>query len=190
MLDETTRPRKPRSRNFWQLDRTAWDALLTILGPDREAAGARYEDLRRRLVDMFAWERCEAPDELADEVLNRLARKVMERTEIPHLERFALGIARFVAQEERRKKRHRETALREIQLEGAPDDSKIDGWNALESCLSRLPPDRRELIQRYYAEDRTSLARSLGISTNALRNRAMRIREELFDCARWARDNS
>ena len=50
--------------------------------------------------------------------------------------------------------------------------------------------DRRELIERYYLEDRNALARSLGISMNALRNRALRIREELFNCAMRERDNS
>ena len=68
------------------------------MAPDRETAGCKYEELRHRLINLFAWERCEAPDDLADEVLNRLARKTMEGVAIPHLDRFAFGIARLVIQ--------------------------------------------------------------------------------------------
>jgi DNA-directed RNA polymerase specialized sigma24 family protein len=52
----------------------------------------------------------------------------------------------------------------------------------MQGCLDVLPSDRRELIELYYTEDRAGLARKIGISLNALRNRAMRIREELFRC--------
>ncbi len=194
MPDEITSPHQQgsqqRSRKAWQLDREALDALLGTLAADREAAGARYEELRRRLIDLFSWERCDSPDNLADEVLNRLARKVQDRTEIPHLEAFTLGIARFVLQEERRKTRTRQTVLREIQLEAKLVVPDPQNWDALETCLSQLPADRRDLIQRYYLEDRKALARSLGISTNTLRNRAMRIREQLYDCATRTRDES
>jgi DNA-directed RNA polymerase specialized sigma24 family protein len=194
MPDEITSPREQggqqRSRKIWQLDRGALDALLETLAPDREAAGARYEQLRRRLIDLFSWENCDSADSLADEVLNRLARKAQERTQIPHLEAFALGIARYVIQEERRKSRNRQTVLREIQLGPKAVGSENGAWDALELCLTQLPAERRDLIERYYIEDRESLARSLGISTNTLRNRAMRIREQLYDCALRERDKS
>ena len=62
--------------------------------------------------------------------------------------------------------------------------------DAMEQCLAALPKDRRELIERYYVEDRAALAGALGISLNALRNRAMRIREELFKCLTGKRDDS
>jgi DNA-directed RNA polymerase specialized sigma24 family protein len=190
MLDDGIRPETCHGRKLWQLDRAALDALLRILAPDREVAGSKYEELRRRLINLFAWEHCEAPDDLADEVLNRLARKALEGTDIPHLDRFALGIARFVIQEEGRKRRNRQAVLREIQVDGKLTGSDLDGLDAVENCLATLQPDRRDLIERYYLEDRKALARELGISMNALRNRALRIREELFNCAMRKRDNS
>jgi DNA-directed RNA polymerase specialized sigma24 family protein len=194
MPDEITSPQEqgsqPRSRKIWQLDRGALEALLETLAPDREAAGARYEELRRRLIDLFTWERCDSPDALADEVLNRLARKAQEGSQITHLEGFALGIARFVMQEERRKAHNRQAVLREIQMEARLPAPESEDWNTLEKCLAQLPPERRHLIQRYYVEDRDALARDFGISTNALRTRALRIREQLYDCVRRERDNS
>ncbi len=160
------------------------------MAPDRETAGCKYEELRHRLINLFAWERCEAPDDLADEVLNRLARKTMEGVAIPHLDRFAFGIARLVIHEEERKRRSRQTVLREFQANGKSSGSDSRGMAAIELCLAALPQDRRELIERYYGGDRSALARELGISINALRNRALRIREELYNCVLRKRDDS
>jgi DNA-directed RNA polymerase specialized sigma24 family protein len=185
-FDHVTSPGRKR----WQLDRAALDALLQTLAPDREEAGGKYEALRRKLINFFAWEHCESPDDLADDVLNRLARKVMEGTVIPYVDRFALGIARLVMHEEERKRRSRQAVLREFQVNTKANGSDWRGLAAVEPCLQALPPGRREFIARYYSEDRNALARELGISMNALRNRALRIREELFDCLVRERDNS
>jgi DNA-directed RNA polymerase specialized sigma24 family protein len=185
-FDHATSPGRKR----WQLDRAALDALLQILAPEREEAGRKYEELRHKLINLFAWEHCESPEDLADEVLNRLARKVMEGTVIPYVDRFAHGIARLMIQEEERKRRNRRAVLREFQANAKANGSERRGLAAIEPCLAALPSDRRELIARYYGEDRNALARELGISMNALRNRALRIRDELFDCMVRERDNS
>ncbi len=187
MTDSDHKTSLGRKRN--DLDREGLEALLLALGPDRELAGRNYEELRRRLMNLFAWEQFEAADELADETLNRLARKVMERTEIPNLDRFAFGIARLLMQEEVRRRRNRQSVLLEMQR-GAQRSTDWGTLDAMERCLAALPKDRRELIERYYAEDRAALASSLGISLNALRNRAMRIREELFKGVTQNRDDS
>ncbi len=182
-------PQSSPGRKRWELDREAWEALLLAFAPDRELAGRKYEDLRRRLINLFTWEQCDGADNLADEVLNRLARKVMEGAEIPHLDRFAFGIARIVIQEHKRAQKNQEKAVRELQGTVQPGHD----WTTMDSmqrCLQRLPSDRRELIERYYTEDRATLARRLGISVNALRNRAMRIRDELFRCISGQRDES
>jgi DNA-directed RNA polymerase specialized sigma24 family protein len=180
----------PASRKVWQLDREGLDALLRALAPDREGAGRKYEELRRRLINLFAWEQCEAPEDLADEVLNRLARRVSEGTAIPQLDRFAFGIARLMLQEEGRRQKNRQALLRELRPTGQDSSPDWPGLEAMDRCLAALAPDRRQLIERYYVEDRASLARELGISLNALRNRAMRIREELFNCVISSRDDS
>jgi DNA-directed RNA polymerase specialized sigma24 family protein len=174
-------PQISRGRKRWELDRAGWDTLMTALAPDRELAGHKYEELRRRLTDLFAWEGCELPDQLADEALNRLARKLTEGVSIPHLDRYAFGIARFLVQEDLRARRGRQAALRQFPNQNAAGRS-ASMVAALEECLAGLPDANRRLIERYYADDRAKLARELGISVNALRNRALRIREELFEC--------
>ena len=61
----------------------------------------------------------------------------------------------------------------------------------LESCLQKLEPAARELILRYYREekqakiaDRGAMARSLGIGAPALRLRLHRIRGRLEPCVK------
>jgi DNA-directed RNA polymerase specialized sigma24 family protein len=174
-------PQISRGRKRWELDHEGWETLMTALAPDRDLAGHKYEELRRRLTDLFAWERCEQPDQLADEALNRLARKLTEGVAIPHLDRYAFGIARFLIQEDLRARSGRREALRQFPNQ-MPSGRPASTVAALEECLSGLSDANRGLIERYYAGDRGVLAQELGISMNALRNRAMRIRDELFQC--------
>jgi DNA-directed RNA polymerase specialized sigma24 family protein len=188
-------PQTTHSRQRWQLNREALEALLEALDPDRDRAGRTYEDLRRRLINLFAWEQCEVPEDLADEALNRVARKVTEGAVIPHFDRFAFGIARLIIQEEIRKQRNRLAAVGEIRTSRGQivPDPTIPDWTALDSmreCLDALPAARRELIEHYYTGDRAALARKLELSLNALRNRAMRIRDELSRCISRRRDES
>jgi DNA-directed RNA polymerase specialized sigma24 family protein len=168
----------------WELDREALAALLKALAPEDPAlAGRRYEQLRTRLIDLFAWERCGAPDELADSALNRVAHKLAEGAVVPHVDRYAFGIARFLIHEAAREQRKHEAALRELQvIGGGPSGEDLEALQAIRTCLNALPRAGRDLIERYYSEDRAGLAERMGISVNALRNRALRIRDELYRC--------
>lgn len=59
----------------------------------------------------------------------------------------------------------------------------------LERCLAELPDANRAIILGYYADERQTkidgrqqLARNLGLTAAALRNRAQRLRDRLGDC--------
>jgi len=179
---------RPPARPRWELSRDALDRLLQALGDDPETASRRYEALRRRLIDLFAWEQREAPEDLADETLNRLARRLSEGVTVEgDVSRYAFGIARLLLLEESRARRSRETALRELPLHRG-DPAAADLLDRLHRCLDALPAENRRFIERYYTEERESLARSMGISVNALRNRALRLRQQLHDCVTRKRD--
>jgi RNA polymerase sigma factor (sigma-70 family) len=182
-VDETT-----GATGRWELSGDALEGLLLALDADRNAAGRRYELLRRKLTDFFAWRRSEIPEELADETLDRLARRLMQSEPIEKIESYALGIARMLLKEAGRRIEQRNIALREIrvQMPAAVEDAEVFG--SIERCLAKLPKDNRELIERYYVGERAALARELGISLNTLRNRALRIREKLCACVTAARD--
>src|SRR5215470_8032438 len=75
--------------------------LLERLDPDPEQAAHEYERLRRGLVKFFDWRGIWPPDECADDVLDRFARKV-EATTVQDVSKYVYGIARLVALERRR----------------------------------------------------------------------------------------
>ncbi|HTW66483.1 MAG TPA: hypothetical protein VME17_17805 [Bryobacteraceae bacterium] len=171
----------------WELTREALDGLLQTLGTDRNAAGRRYELLRRKLIDLFAWQRSETPEELADETINRLARRLIQGEPIEKIESYALGIARMLLKETARRREQRTVALREIQIlqpgaAEATDAEATEMLDAVERCLEALPESSRTLIARYYSGERAALARDLGLSLNAVRTRALRIRRKLYQC--------
>ena len=156
------------TRQRGDLGSEAFERLLVALGEDREAAGDRYLELRGQLADYFAWQGSEFPDELADETLNRLARKLAEGEPIQSPSRFAFGIARMVAREDRRSRATRENALRKVRQIDTGIVREPAGMAAVWECLAALDAESRSLITSYYAEDdRESLARQFGLSLNA-----------------------
>ena len=57
------------------LNKDALEDLLRAFHADREQASHHYQALRERLIRFFQWNRTEMPEELADEVIDRLARR-------------------------------------------------------------------------------------------------------------------
>jgi len=53
--------------------------LLAWLNEGVNSEGVKYLEMRRRLVSYFDRKNCAVPDELADETLNREARRLEER---------------------------------------------------------------------------------------------------------------
>ena len=68
----------PLPKNRWTLTQGAFDLLLAQLDTDRQQAGTKYEALRRKLVKFFQWRGCSLPEDLADDTINRVARRVEE----------------------------------------------------------------------------------------------------------------
>jgi DNA-directed RNA polymerase specialized sigma24 family protein len=166
------------------LTQEAFDALLAWLNPEREQAGRRYEDIRRRLVKIFTYRGCQEPEDLADETINRVARKVGELAGTysgdPAL--YFYGVANKIHHESLRKNR------KTPPYQPPPPGSEQE-YECLERCLEAQGARSRELVLQYYQGDkrtkiehRRELAGRLGIPINALRIRAHRIRAALRDC--------
>ena len=174
-----------------RLTATAFARLLSRLGPDEERAGAAYEHLRRALVDLFTWRGAITPDECADETLDRLARRLEEGVAVDDLARYARGIARHVLLEHWRRVGKPAVPLERVEAAhaAAPEPADATLADCLESCLSRMEPEARDVILGYYLaegrsriEGRKRLAASLGVAEGALRNRAQRLRDRLEAC--------
>src|SRR5262245_58937293 len=79
----------------------AFQSLLRALHPDRERAAERYEDIRVRLQGFFTWRGSRWPEEMADETIDRVARRLAggEQIRSSEIGRDFLGVARNVIRE-------------------------------------------------------------------------------------------
>jgi DNA-directed RNA polymerase specialized sigma24 family protein len=170
----------------WDITQDAFDHFLTWLDPDREKAGRKYEDIRRRLIKIFACRGCSASEDLADETINRVIRKSQELADSytgdPAL--YFCGVARNVHLEYVKKN----PVWLPVPAPDPPEQKERE-YRCLERCMEVLTQPNRELVLEYYKEEkhekivhRKELASRLGVAVNALRIRAYRIRASLLVC--------
>jgi len=189
--------RAARLRRFEMTDKESapptdsFDRLLAWLNPDREQAGQRYEEIRRRLIKIFARRGCSEAEDLADETLRRVELNVCkvapDWVNDPAL--YFYAVARNVRHEYARRTRAR--GLPPL----APDTEQAEREDVcLERCMQRLlTSDERSLMLQYHQgrgrskiEGRQELGRQHGLGPNALRIRVHRLLKRLrpcvFDC--------
>jgi DNA-directed RNA polymerase specialized sigma24 family protein len=181
-----------RAEGRWTLDREAFERLLQTIAPDREAAAREYGVLRARLVEFFEAREAPSAESLADEALDRLARKIEEGEPVRSPRAYLYGVARLVWLEAEKQRARERAALRELQARPPrpePAGAVEARVHCLECCLRRLPEESRALILAYYEtagaspfERRKRLAEQLGVSYDTLKMRAHRIRARLEEC--------
>jgi RNA polymerase sigma factor (sigma-70 family) len=180
----------PPAKKFHGLEQEDFDRLLAWLDLDSERAAVLYEKIRWRLIAVLASRNCPVPEELADETIDRVARRVVDiqATYVGDKAIYFLGVANNV---------HHEYLKRPTLLPPPPESResatdlaiKEETHRCLEQCLEKLPADSRHLIRQYYLEDkqakidlRKQTAIELGISPSTLRLRALRLRAKLESC--------
>ena len=188
----------------WTLTRDALDGLLAHFDDDTERAAEKYERTRAELIRLFRYRGCNSFDELADETINRVARKIEEGEVIPRRELTAYfyGVARNVLREYQRNPETSAFTIEELSpsahpLEDPEKSIEIDRvrqsserrFQCFEECMQGLPAETRGLIVSYYEgeegvkiKNRRRLAREMGVTVNSLRIRLHRIREKLEKC--------
>jgi DNA-directed RNA polymerase specialized sigma24 family protein len=179
----------PNSMNKnWVLTRESFEALLAWLDPNREVAGQKYEEIRTRLIKIFASRGCYEPEDLADETINRVTNKLeeIEATFIGERARYFYGVANKVHLEYLRRKPA--PPLPPVTNTSEEAERRCQ---CLDQCVGKLTAENRELVFQYYQEEkrakiehRKQQANHLGIAVNALRIRAHRIRRSLQDCVK------
>jgi DNA-directed RNA polymerase specialized sigma24 family protein len=186
-----------------------FDALLTQLSPDRDRAGEIYETIRRKLVRLFEWRGCGSPEDLTDETINRVARRLAEGVELRSSDPYGYfcGVAHLVYKEVLRRASREHRAI--VEGGGWPPPAFDDGGersdrrlDCLRRCLGQLAPEQRDLVLRYHQgksnqgksgqgknepgenniRNRQKLADEAGIPMNALRIRVHRLRRKLESC--------
>jgi DNA-directed RNA polymerase specialized sigma24 family protein len=192
-LDSSDQPQRRTTQAQWTLTQEALENLLACLSPDRDEAAKQYVTLEMKIVRYFEKEKIAAAETRADDVLNRVARKVAEGKQIENVTAYAYRVAYLVFLEAGKEPDHVEIDPEQgphTTAEPVFEDSEPDRrQNCFDSCLEKLTVDNRELILGYYQEDgrekiefRKWLAARLKISLDALRIRAHRIRKNLEEC--------
>jgi DNA-directed RNA polymerase specialized sigma24 family protein len=83
----------------WSLTQPALDRLLHRLDGEPEAAARQYETLRRRLCAFFEVRGLLRSEDLAEETLDRVARRLEEGEDVKQLIAYVYGVARRVFRE-------------------------------------------------------------------------------------------
>ncbi len=176
----------------WQLTEDAFNLFLSWLDHDRDAAGKKYEKIRRRLIVLFDSRGCSSSEELADQTINRFIRRLPAIKDsindpIPYLLVIASNLYR----------EHHEKQLLPLaeNLSNIPDAANYESeiiermHECLERCLQKLDAVNRTLVLDYYHEDkqakinfRKDLARRWGLTANALRIKMHHLRTSLHKC--------
>ena len=177
----------------------AFERLLAALHPERDRAGEAYERIRRRLVKFFEWRGARFPEDLGDETLDRVMRRLAEGEQIRSADplTYCYGVARNVLREWWEQERRAPQAV-EVERIAAPPGPSAETLErerrlaCLERCVERLAPETRRLVMEYYQDPRgrakilgrQALARGLGVKAGTLRLRMHRLRADLEVCVR------
>ena len=179
----------------WELTQTEFDRLLLWLDPDREQAGRKYESIRLRLIKVFTGRGCLEAEFLADQTINRVTPKVKEisKSYVGDPALYFYAVAQIIHLEYQKKARRSPMTVKSAASTptvGETEDVE-SVYQCLEHCLEHLTSNSRELLVRYYQQEKQAridqrklLAAELGIAMNALRIRAHRIRLALRQCVR------
>lgn len=195
----------PVAKKDQSLTPESFRKLLSWLDPNQDRAGEKYEAIRRRLITFFLCYGSQAPEEDADETIDRVARRIAagEQVQAPDPYSYLHGVARIVMKEVWRNTKRLERALEEMSEDCHPVvDPSADGdaqqrrlsaeqlFECMQHCLRCLPPESRQLLVTYHQgarreriNNRRMLAQQLGISMNTLRIRVYRLRQDLEACA-------
>ncbi len=181
----------PPSEEKRVITKTEFDAMLAWLNPQSEQQAAeKYEEIRRRIVQILSRRGCREAEELFDEASNRVCKRVEKIAPTyqgdPALYFYAVANKVHLEYLKKQKRQRRPVAP----PPPPPDVEETERRHAcLERCLAEQTPEKRELIVQYYVgerhekiQNRQRLADLLGIDLKVLRVRARRIRVKLLEC--------
>jgi len=165
-----------------------FDSLLEWLDSNRSKAAERYEEIRRGLIAVFNYKGCTISEDLADETIDRVARKADELrlSYIGDQTRYFYGVGKRV---------YLEYLKRPVTVELSPlmpfeEPMNVEKeYECLDRCIKQLNDRNRLLVLKYYAEDKQAkidsrrvLLNMFALKPSALRVRIFRIRAILEKC--------
>ncbi len=165
-----------------------FEKLLLWLAPDRDQGGERLRQIQGRLIKIFASRGCVDAESLADEVINRVTVRIDDVSKTyPDPLHCCLGFLDYVYREYLREERSKSN-VKQPQTHRSEEQLELED-RCLADCLSKLPERERGLIVVYFQgekrakiDSRKTLATQLGLTANALRIHAHRIRTKVREC--------
>jgi DNA-directed RNA polymerase specialized sigma24 family protein len=192
--NDSAQPAAAGPRTKSELTQEAFDRFLACLDSDRDAAGAKYLDIRHNLVRFFEWRGCPFPEDHADEAMTRAARRIGEGEQVREAASYVVGVARLLLLEIYKAQAKRQYVLSHVdppRVSADATDRLEQRANCLRRCLDKLSPEHRDLILTYYQGDksvkirnRKQLTERLQLGVSTLRMRALRIRQLLQGCVK------
>lgn len=169
-----------------------FERLLLCLDVDREKAGDEYLLLWQKMREYFAARGSTCAEELADETISRLARKIADGEQIRDILRFSFGLSRLIWMESLRKPENSYISFDDAPTLSVvlPDFLLRKEQNACYlHCIRQITDEEKNLMIEYWEDDqglhyeaRKLLAEKKGISPTALRIRVSRIKRKLEVC--------
>ena len=174
---------------------SGFDLLLGALDPDRDRAADKLLLLRHKLLKFFAWNKAPIPEDLVDETVDRVVRRLDEGETVRHPEfgAYVHGFARIVLREAWSRPRLVRVPATALSVTPIAEQAIAERRSrCLDLCLARLPSDKRRLLLAYYQTQNGAakvashrrLAAELGVSEGNLRVKVHRMRLGLQGCLR------
>ena len=175
----------------WDLTEDLFNLFLSWLDPDRDVAGKKYEAIRHELIRKFDSRQCRVSEDLADQTIDRVIRRLPAIIDSyqgdPAAYIYASARSVFFDHLEKCWSPLPDDLPDKILLRD--DDQKERRSECQDRCVSKLEPDDRKLVLQYYREDkqakidhRRRLAEALGIEIETMRTRMHRLRNQLRQC--------
>lgn len=168
-----------------------FDRLLKWFDDDRAVAAEKYRKIHRRMVQIFRARGAFPAEDLADQTLDRIIKKLPEIINDyegdPAL--YIFSMARNVYFEFVRKPKP--MPLPELFVMPKMEANENVYQTCLKNCLEKISPEEKQLFIDYFLYDNEKklarheeMARRLGINRNYLRTRIYRIRMALEKCVK------
>jgi DNA-directed RNA polymerase specialized sigma24 family protein len=178
------------------VDQTAsleFERLLSWLDEDRNKAGEKYEQIRQNLIDYFRRRGALDPLALADDVIERVTRRVTEIAKdfVGTPSYYFLAVARRVIAEYWRRPPEQDLPDN-LPFFSSPEAAERRElyFKSLERCWTRLSAKDQRFLLRYCVDSppvklstaREQLAEEMGATINMLRVMAHRLKRRLRLC--------
>lgn len=170
--------------------REEFNEFLAWLDSDSDEAPRKFILIQSRLIQIFVSRGCVDAEMLANEVTNRVCVRIEKvRKDYPDPLRCCIGFVEHVYQEYLREQIK---ILNPVLPPPPPPPDELETEDrCLNECMAKLPGSDRELVRRYFEGEkrakimgRKKLADERGLTLNALRIQAFKLRRKLLLCLR------